>query len=44
MGAVTLSATIEKCLRPFFVNGRHANTEIHMHTKFNLHALHGVQV
>ena len=35
---------IGKCLRPFFVNGRHENTEIHMRTKFHLHALYGVQV
>ena len=31
----------EKCLRPF---GCHGNAEIHMSTKFHLHALHGVQV
>ena len=34
----------KKCLRPFFVHSRHGNTEIHMRTKFHLHALHGVQV
>ena len=34
----------EKCLRQFFVNGCHGNTEIHMCTKFHLHALHGLQV
>ena len=34
----------EKCLRPFFVNGCHGNAEIHVHTKFHLHALYGVQV
>ena len=31
----------EKCLRPF---GCHGNAEIHMRTKFHLHALYGVQV
>ena len=34
----------KKCLRPFFVNGCHENGEIHMCTKFHLHALYGVQV
>ena len=34
----------KKCLRPFFVHGRHGNAEIHMRTKFHFHALHGVQV
>ena len=34
----------EKCPRPFFVHDRHGNAEIHMRTKFHLHALHGVQV
>ena len=34
----------KKCLRPFFVHGRHGNAEIHMRTKFHLHALYGVQV
>ena len=34
----------KKCLRPFFVHGRHGNTEIHMRTKFHFHALHGLQV
>ena len=34
----------KKCLRPFFVHGRHGNTEIHMHTRFYVHALHGLQV
>ena len=34
----------KKCLRPFFVHGRHGNAEIHMCTKFHLHALHGLQV
>ena len=27
-----------------FVDGRDGNTEIHMRTKFHLHALYGVQV
>ena len=27
-----------------FVHGRHGNAEIHMRTKFHLHALYGVQV
>ena len=31
-------------LKPFFVNDRHGNTEIHMRTKFYLHELYGVQV
>ena len=31
-------------LRPFFVDGRHGNTLIHMCTKFQLHALHDLQV
>ena len=31
-------------LRPFFVHGCHGNAEIHMRTKFRLHALYGVQV
>ena len=26
------------------VHGRHGNAEIHMRTKFHLHALYGVQV
>ena len=30
--------------RPRFVDGRHGNTQIHMCTKFHLHALHGLQV
>ena len=34
----------KKCLRPSFVDGRHGNAKIHMHNKFNLHALYGVQV
>ena len=34
----------KKYLRPFFVHGCHWNTEIHMHTKFHFHALHGLQV
>ena len=34
----------KKCLRPFFVHGRHGNAEIHMRTNFHLHALHGVQI
>ena len=34
----------KKCLRPFFVHGRHGNNEIHMHTKFHFHAFHGLQV
>ena len=34
----------KKCLRPFFVHGCHGNAEIHMCTKFHLHALYGVQV
>ena len=34
----------KKCLRPFFVHGRHGNAEIHMCTKFHLHALHGLLV
>ena len=33
----------KKCLRPF-VHGCHGNAEIHMCTKFHLHALYGVQV
>ena len=33
----------KKCLRPF-VHGCHGNAEIHMCTKFYLHALYGVQV
>ena len=28
----------------FFVNGCHGNAQIHMCTKFHLHALHGLQV
>ena len=28
----------------FFVHDRHGNAEIHMRTKFHLHALYGVQV
>ena len=28
----------------FFVDGRHGNAQIHMHTKFHFHALHGLQV
>ena len=28
----------------FFVDGCHGNTEIHMRTKFHLHALHDEQV
>ena len=32
------------CLRSFFVHGRCGNSEIHMHTKFHLHALYSVQV
>ena len=31
-------------MRPFFVHGHHGNAEIHMHTKFHLHALYGLQV
>ena len=27
-----------------FVHGRHGNPEIHMHTKFHLHALYGVHI
>ena len=27
-----------------FVNGCHGNAQIHMCTKFELHALHGLQV
>ena len=34
----------KKCLRQFFVHGCHENAEIHMRTKFHLHALYGVQV
>ena len=34
----------KKCLRQFFVHGCHGNGEIHMHTKFQLHALHSLQV
>ena len=34
----------KKCPRPFFVHGCHGNAEIHMRTKFHLHALYGVQV
>ena len=28
----------------FFADDHHGNTEIHMRTKFHLHALYGVQV
>ena len=38
------SSYMEKCPRQFFVSGCHGNTEIHMCTKFHLHALYGVQV
>ena len=31
-------------MRPFFVHDGHGNAEIHMRTKFHLHALYGVQV
>ena len=34
----------KKCLRAFFVHGRHGNAEIHMRTKFHIHALRGLQV
>ena len=34
----------EKCPRLFFVDGCHENAEIHMCTKFNFHALHGLQI
>ena len=34
----------KKYLRPFFDHGCHGNAEIHMHTKFDFHALHGLQV
>ena len=34
----------ESVLRPFYVDGRHGNTQIHMCTKFQLRALHGLQV
>ena len=34
----------KKCPRPFFVDDRHGNIEIHMRTKFHLHALYGEQV
>ena len=32
--------TGKKCLKQFFVNGCHGNAQIHMRTKFQLHALH----
>ena len=28
----------------FFVHGCHGNAQIHMHTKFHFHALHGLEV
>ena len=39
-----LSSYRKKCLRAFFVHGRHGNAEIHMRTKFHFHALHGLKV
>ena len=35
---------IGKSARSHFFHDRHGNAEIHMRTKFHLHALYGVQV
>ena len=35
---------IGKSARGYFFHDRHGNAEIHIHTKFHLHALYGVQV
>ena len=40
-GKSTVSAlgTVEKCLRPLLVHGRHGNAEMHMHSERPLLAL-----
>ena len=40
----TKEVVIRKSPQGNFVHGCHGNAQIHMHTKFHFHALHGLQV